>query len=153
MVASAVQRDVMVPEVTTVLAWHEAVNRGDVERLLALSSDDVEVGGPRGRGRGAQLLRDWFGRAGIRLTPRRIFCRRQTVVVEQEAEWRVPGNLGSDESAGRQVVASVFGVHDGRVTSVVRYPDLASALQAAGLAKADEVEVAVALKLRPSQEG
>jgi hypothetical protein len=31
-----------------VRAWHEAVNRGDAEAVVALSHDDIEVGGPRG---------------------------------------------------------------------------------------------------------
>jgi ketosteroid isomerase-like protein len=32
--------------IETVLAWHAAVNQSDVERLLSLSTEDVEVGGP-----------------------------------------------------------------------------------------------------------
>jgi hypothetical protein len=35
-----------------VLAWHAALNAGGIDRLLALSSEDVEVGGPRGVSRG-----------------------------------------------------------------------------------------------------
>ncbi len=107
-----------------VLAWHEALNSGDVDRLVALSAADVEVGGPRGSGRGAQLVRDWFGRAGIRLTPLRVVARGQTLVVEQDARW------SADEPSHR--VASVFRVRDGKVASVVRYPDMEAALSAAG---------------------
>lgn len=124
----------MIEDLAIVQAWHEAVNSGDVERLIMLSSDDIEVGGPRGTGKGAQLLRDWFGRAGIRLEPRRIFGRRRTVVVEQDAQWVAPG---IHESSGHEVVASVFTVRGGRVTSVIRYPELVFALQAAGLSEAD----------------
>ena len=123
----------MSQQVAIVRAWHEALNAGDVERLIALSSDDVEVGGPRGSGRGAHLLREWFGRAGIRLAPRQIFHRDQTVVVEQDAEWQAPEVV---ESTGAQVVASVFVVRDGRIASVVRHANLASALEAAGMAGA-----------------
>lgn len=126
----------MTQEAATVRDWHEAVNNGNVERLVALSSDDVEVGGPRGTGRGAELLREWFARAGIHLEPRRLFHRGQTVVVEQDAEWGTPD---TGEPAERQVVASVFVVRDDRVTSVMRHPDLAAALQAAGLAEGDQV--------------
>jgi ketosteroid isomerase-like protein len=53
-------------EAVVVLAWHAALNDGDLERLLKLTTPDVEVGGPRGTGRGAELLRDWVGHAGIR---------------------------------------------------------------------------------------
>ena len=120
--------------VETVLAWHAALNESDADRLLTLSTDDVEVGGPRGAGHGADVLRDWLGRAGVRLEPRRIFWRAILVVVEQSARWpSVEGHL-----ADPQVVASVFRVADGRVSSVIRHPDLAAALHAAGLNISDE---------------
>ena len=120
------------PEIQTVIAWHDALNEGDVERLVALSHPDVAVGGPRGSAHGAQILREWVARANIRLEPGRTFGEASTVVVEQGAEWQstVPG--------GVQTVASVFVVSDGLVASVVRYPDLASALQAANLAASRE---------------
>ena len=46
--ASAVKRD----RFEVVRAWHEAVNRGDADALVALCDDDIEVGGPRGSARG-----------------------------------------------------------------------------------------------------
>jgi ketosteroid isomerase-like protein len=118
-----------------VLAWHEALNAGEVERLLALSSDDVEVGGPRGAGRGSQLLRDWVARANIQLEPGQAFQRGETVVVEERARWR---SAESGELSEPQTVASVFLVRDERVASVVRHPDLSAALQAGGLEASDE---------------
>ncbi len=120
------------PENQTVLAWHDALNSGDVERLLALSHPDVEVGGPRGSARGAQILREWVDRADIRLETGRIFGEAGTVVVEQGAEWQ------SADAGNVQRVASVFVVSDGLVASVVRYPDLASALRAANLDESHE---------------
>ena len=121
----------------TVRAWHAAVNAGDLERLVALSSTDIEVAGPRGSGRGEQLLRDWFGRAGVRLEPLQTFSRdTDVVVVEQRATWAAPE--GTTASPPR-TVASVFSVADGRVTSVMRYADLASALEASGLSPSDRV--------------
>jgi ketosteroid isomerase-like protein len=122
--------------VQTVHAWHTALNAGDVDRLVALSSNDVEVGGPRGTGHGAQLLRDWFDRAGIHIEPKRIFHRGNTVVVDQAATWHITGGRGPAEP---QAVASVFVVRDGRVSSVIRHADLASALQAGGLTYSDKV--------------
>jgi ketosteroid isomerase-like protein len=115
------------PEIQTIAAWHDALNDGDVERLVALSHPDIEVGGPRGSAHGAQILREWVDRANIRLEPGRTFGEADTVVVEQGAEWQLA------EQDGVQTVASVFVVGDGLVTSVVRYPDLASALRAANL--------------------
>ena len=115
------------PEIQTVIAWHDALNDGDVERLVALSHPEVEVGGPRGSAHGAQILREWVDRANIRLEPGRTFHEANTVVVDQGAEWQ------SAEPGTVQRVASVFVVNNGLVTSVVRYPDLASALRAANL--------------------
>jgi ketosteroid isomerase-like protein len=127
---------VAAPAHEIVQAWHAALNAGDIERLLALSSSDIEVGGPRGSGRGGQLLRDWFGRAGIHLEPLRTYSRGDRVVVEQRATWAAadPGTASAPQG-----VASVFVVTDGRVSSVMRYADLAAALAASGLTPDDHV--------------
>jgi ketosteroid isomerase-like protein len=121
---------VTAPEVRIVKDWHEALNSGDPDRLVELSHPDVEVGGPRGSGHGTRLLREWVDRANIRLEPRRFFHRAETVVVEEEAEWR---SAETGVVAGSQNVGSVFEVRDGRVARVMRYEDLAGALQAANI--------------------
>jgi ketosteroid isomerase-like protein len=126
---------VTVREIQVVTAWHEALNAGDIERLLELSHPDIEVGGPRGTGHGAQLLREWVDRANVRLEPRRIFHAEDTVVVEQEAEW---SSTQTAEVNDARTVASVFVVRDALVTSVVRFPDIAEALRAANLDKSHE---------------
>ncbi|HEX5912509.1 MAG TPA: nuclear transport factor 2 family protein [Rubrobacter sp.] len=125
-----------VSEVHVVEAWHAALNEGDVDRLVGLSHPDVEIGGPRGIGRGVQLLREWVDRANVRLDPRRVFRRGSTVVVEQSGQWR---SAESGEVIGSQTVASVFTVCDGLVTSLVRYEDLSEALKTAGLEQSDEI--------------
>lgn len=117
-------------ELRVVESWHEALNAGDTERVLALSHPDVEVGGPKGSGRGASLLREWVKRAGIRLDPLRTRHAAETVVVEQEARWRSPE---TGELSGTQAVASVFVVRIGKVASVSRHADFPGALRAAGL--------------------
>ena len=117
-------------ESRVVRAWHEALNSGDADLLVELSHPDVEVGGPRGVGHGAQLLREWVGRAKIRLEPRRVFHREDTVVVEQWAKWRA---TDTGQVTSGQSVSSVFVVRDDRITRVRRYPDLADALDAANL--------------------
>jgi Domain of unknown function (DUF4440) len=45
-------------EIDPVLAWHEALNAGDAERLAALSHPEVELGGPRGPARGRRALKE-----------------------------------------------------------------------------------------------
>ena len=121
--------------VRIVEAWHEALNVGDVDGLVALSHPDVEVGGPRGTGRGVQLLCEWIDRAGVHLEPQRIFHRADTVAVEQKAQWR---SADTGQVTGSQIVGSVFVVRDGRIVRVMRYPDLANALRAANLYESHE---------------
>ncbi len=125
------------PEVRAVAEWHEALNGGDVDRMVELSYPDVAVGGPRGAGRGAQLLREWVERADVRLVPRRAFHASETVVVEQEASWT---SVETGETAPAQTVASVFVVRDGRVASVVRHDSLADALRAVALDESHAIE-------------
>ena len=117
------------PAVETVLAWHAALNAGDVDHLLLLSTEDVEVGGPRGSGHGAELVREWFARAGIRLEPLRWFSHESAVVVEQVAAWRADTGGFSEP----RMLASVFRVRDDRVASVLRFDELSAALESAGL--------------------
>lgn len=120
--------------VETVVAWHAALNQADVAKVLSRSTSDVEVGGPRGTGRGAEILRDWVERARIQIEVRRMFGREDVVVVAQAARWR----LADGQLAEPQDVASVFWIQAGRVARVIRYPDLSSALQAGGLGETDE---------------
>lgn len=40
-----------------VRAWHDAVNRGDADELVALSRDDIELGGPRRSASGSAVPR------------------------------------------------------------------------------------------------
>ena len=101
--------------------WHEALNSRDIKRLVTLSHPDIEVGGPHGTGRGTKLLQEWVDRANIRLTPLRVFHRDDTIVVQQEAEWR---SAETGVVTGSQTVASIFVIRDDQVTSVVRYADL-----------------------------
>ena len=125
------------PEIRTVRAWHDALNSGDADYLVELSHPEVEVGGPRGTGHGTQLLREWVSRANIRLEPRRVFHRADTVVVEQRAEWRA---AATGKVTVSQAVGSVFVVREGRVARVIRYSDLADALDAAHLDESHEIQ-------------
>ncbi|HEY7355791.1 MAG TPA: hypothetical protein VH590_04960 [Ktedonobacterales bacterium] len=118
-----------------VLAWQEAANAPDIDRLIALSDVNIEIVGPRGSGFGQQLLRDWMGRAGLTLETLRAFVRGETVALEQRGIWRA---LESGEVTGDRRLASVFHVKHGRVIRFARYDRLDEALEAAGLNQADE---------------
>ena len=117
-------------------AWHTAVNAGDGVAAGALCTDDVQVGGPRGTGRGRDLLVGWVGHAGVRLEPLCWFCGGEGAVVEQDARW-VDG--GTREPTAPVRVATTFGVADGRICRVLRHTGLDDALAAAGLTTKDEV--------------
>jgi len=123
-------------EVGIVEVWHEALNSGDIERLVMLSHPDVLVGGPHGTRRGTKPLQEWADRANIRLELLRVFHWGDKVVVQQGAEWR---SAETGQVLGSQIVASIFAVHDEKVTSVVRYDDLTKALQEANLDESHEV--------------
>ena len=129
--ASALKRN----RFEVVRAWHEAVNRGDADALVALSDEDIEIGGPRGSARGRAILRDWLERAGIQLEPRRFFASPADLVVEQVATWRGPDGAVTVP----EIIASSFTVEDGRVMRTVRYGSLEEALAATGLTLVDEV--------------
>ena len=122
----------------TIRAWHDAVNAGDGAAAGALCTDDVQVGGPRGTGRGRDVLVGWVGHAGVRLEALRWFCGAAGAVVEQDARW-VDGATGELTAPTR--VATAFGIEDddGRISRVLRHADLGEALAVLGLTRSDEV--------------
>ena len=117
-------------------SWQAAANEQNVDRLLALSSPNIEIVGPRGSGFGHQLLRDWLGRAGLTLTTRRIFARGDIVVLAQHGMWR---SVETGEIVGERKLASRFRVANGQVSQFARYDRIDEALAAAGLKLADEI--------------
>ncbi len=120
-------------EVGTVLAWHDAVNAGDGDTLVDLSSDDVELGGPQGSTQGLAALRSWAADTDITLQAGRMFVHDGVVVVQERATW-----AGSADAPGP--VASAFRVVDAQVVSVFRHPDLDTALAATGLGAEHEID-------------
>ncbi|HEU5369273.1 MAG TPA: hypothetical protein VFU69_12450 [Ktedonobacterales bacterium] len=123
-----------------VLAWQEAANAPDIDRLIALSDANIEIVGPRGSGFGQQLLRDWMARAGLTLEALRAFARGETVVLEQRGIWR---SLETGEVTGDRALASVFHVKHGHVIRFARYESLDAALEAAELDQSDERTMAI----------
>jgi hypothetical protein len=122
--------------VAVVQAWQEAANNQNIDRLLELSDPNIEIVGPRGSGYGHQLLRDWLGRAGLTLTPLRVFVRDSVVVVAQYGVWR---SIETGEVQGEADLASLFRVEDGRVVQFARYDNLTAALEVVDLTEADEL--------------
>ncbi len=129
--------------VALVQMWQDAVNSRDVARLVELSDPDIEVVGPRGSARGHQILRDWLGRAGLRLGTLRVFASGDVVVVAQQAVWR---SVETGEVVGEGAIASCFRVAGGRAARFARHDSLEAALAEAGLDRADETAMPQAIR-------
>jgi len=85
--------------------WLDAVNEQDAERVQVLSSEHIEIAGPRGRGiMDRSVLGEWLGRSGFTSQPLRWFCGADgRVVVEQQAVWH---EVGTGQLQGRSVIGS-----------------------------------------------
>ena len=119
-------------EIATVLAWHDALNDSDIDTLLALSSDDIEIGDPSGAGQGLSVLREWASESGLTLIAGRMFVHEGVVVVEEEASW-------ASKPDEKSTVATAFRVVHDQVTSIFLHNDLESAFAATDLSEADAV--------------
>jgi hypothetical protein len=117
-------------EIATVLAWHDALNTEDLDTLVALSSDDIEIGDSRGAAQGHTALRQWAQGATAAIEVGRIYFHDGVVVVEEQ----LTPKSGSGEP---ETAASAFRVVHDHVTSVFRHDDLAAALAATELTDAD----------------
>jgi len=120
-------------EIATVLAWHDALNASDVDTLIALSSDDIEVGDAHGAAQGHAALREWATAHPRHAEVGRTYVHDGVVVVEQTI-------AGPGESGANVTVASAFRVVHDHVTSVFRHNDLTAALAATELTGADLVD-------------
>ena len=124
--------------VAVVTLWLDAADNGQIERLIELSTPDIELIGPRGSGHGRELLREWMQRAGLHLTTLRIFARDNAVVTEQHGVWR---SLATGDITGELDLAARFRVVERRVGQFARYDNLDAALKEAGLGYSDEMVV------------
>ncbi|EUA03025.1 snoaL-like domain protein [Mycobacterium kansasii 824] len=75
-------------EIATVLAWHDALNAGDVETLVSLSSDDIDIGDAHGAVQGHEALRRWAGSVMVAAELGQMYVHDGVVVVEQEITGR-----------------------------------------------------------------
>lgn len=115
-------------EIATVLAWHDALNAGDLDTLASLSSDDVEIGDAHGAAQGHAALRRWAQGTDGSIEVGRIYYRDGVVVVEET----LTSTAGEVRSA-----ASAFRVVHDHVTAAFRHDDLAAALSATELTDDD----------------
>jgi hypothetical protein len=123
----------MTGELAVVELWLSAVNDEDAAGVEELTSEQVEIVGPRGQGLVArEVLGEWLARAGFQSQALRWFCGGDgRVVVEQRGEWH---DVSSGEVQGQRVLGSQFLVRHGRVVRYVRHDSgVLDALAAAGL--------------------
>lgn len=117
-------------EIATVLAWHDALNASDLDTLVALSSDDIEIGDAHGAAQGHEALRRWAASQEGTAEPGRMYVHDGVVVVEEK--------VGAPDGTVTNA-ASAFRVVRDHVTSVFRHENLAAALAATELTEADFV--------------
>lgn len=120
-----------------VLTFHEQFNAGRVDDVLALATEDVTVGGARGRGQGRPLLDEWVRRKTTTLTPQRWFMKDDVVVVEELVEWR---SRDSGNVTDSTLWGMAFTVQDGKIAAIGRYADVGEAVTSSGMMPTDEVE-------------
>jgi len=118
-------------EIATVLAWHDALNDSDLDTLVALSSDDIDIGDAHGAAQGHEALRRWAASLDAKAELGRMYVHDGVVVVEQR--------ITNPDRPGDVTTASAFRVVRDHITSVFRHEDLASALAATDLTEADFV--------------
>lgn len=124
--------------IAVVRAWGRAFNERDLERMLALSAPDIQLGAAGRVAHGHEGLRQMLHRqsygVGQHAQPVRYMGCGCTVAVEAVLEYRwVDGGELADTAEG----VAVFEVSDGRVCSFRPEPDLAAAFRAAGWPPAD----------------
>src|ERR1700739_1091475 len=98
-----------VSEIAPVLAWHDALNASDVETLVALSSDDIEMGDAHGAAQGHEALRTWATSREGPAERCRMVGHDGVVVVEQK--------IAAPDGAVPDAAAAFRVVHD-HITSV-----------------------------------
>jgi hypothetical protein len=119
-------------EIAAVLAWHDALTASDLDTLVALSSDDIDIGDAHGAAQGHDALRRWASSLEVIAELGRMYVHDGVVVVEQKISSR-------NHPFAARTGASAFRVVHDHVTSVFRHEDLAAALKATELTEADFV--------------
>lgn len=117
--------------------WHRIVNERDIEAARRVVTDDMTVGGPRGKAMGRDSFIDWIGHAGIRLEPVSWHpVDADTIVVEQDATW--PDREDSNPEDPPVRLATLFRLAGDRVAVALRFDTLHDALDAASRSSVDE---------------
>jgi hypothetical protein len=120
----------------TVHRWLSALNAGDAERVLALTSPDARLVGPRGAAVGHAVLRGWLEQARATFATDATSARGPAVVVAQRGVWH---DAAGAPLGGAVTIATRFLVVEHRVAELERYDTLSAALAAAQLDASDRI--------------
>ncbi|WP_024793572.1 nuclear transport factor 2 family protein [Tomitella biformata] len=122
-------------EYATVLAWQDALNDGDSDTLVELSSDGIEISSAEGGSQGLVALLDWAAESNTTVSLEHAYVSGAVVVTSGEAA----GSLAGGPDTDRRPLAIAFRVDNDQVVSVFIHPDVETALTATGLGSGDLV--------------
>lgn len=120
----------------TVLAWQYALNSGDTDTLITLSSDSIEISSPTGGSQGLIALLDWAAETTTLISLDEAYVSGSVVVTAGEAA----GSLAELAAGDQRHMAIAFRVEHDQVVSAFIHPDLETALKATGLGAEDLVQ-------------
>ena len=117
--------------------WHEALNIKHKKGLSDLVKENVKMVGPKGNVEGVNIMLEWIDRANIMLTPKRYFQLNDIVIVEELAVWY---EAETEKEMDTALLASVFVLENGLITSIQRYNSINEAFDVTGLNELTLVE-------------
>jgi hypothetical protein len=125
-----------VETIETAETWVELSNQKNLEGLSQVSSDKLELVGPKGTGViDHQELGEWIKRANLQLATIERYAKDHYIVLMQHGNW-----LDDDDSIkGQAIVFTVFRVIDRQVNFLARYDNKEEAFKISGLGDIDKI--------------
>lgn len=116
--------------------WIEMCNDQDVERLSEITSEELEVHGPKGTATIDKTgLAEWMERANMKLETFEHYARDNKVVMGQHGKW-----MNEDGTVkGEQDVYTVLVFNKEKVGALGRYDDKEQAFDVTGLGEGDRI--------------
>ncbi|WP_411842485.1 hypothetical protein [Salinicoccus sp. HZC-1] len=116
--------------------WIELCNSQDIEGLASITSEELEVHGPKGTTTlNKEDLKEWMERANLKLENFEAYARDNKAIMGQHGTW-----LNEDDSVkGEQEVYTVLVIEDQKVSALARFDDKEQAFDVSGLEEADKI--------------
>lgn len=125
-----------VETIETAEKWVELSNQKNLEGLSKITSNELELIGPKGIGViNHQELGKWIERANLQLATIEKYAKDHFIVLVQQGTW-----LNDDDTIkGQAIVFTVFKVVDGQVHFLARYDKKEEAFKISGLNDEDKI--------------